>query len=238
MELYIGICDDDAYMLDLLKSKTSDLLSQSYHPVIYTARSAEELLAQHVPFHVVLLDVQMEETDGVQLARELTARNSSCQIIFISGFLKSVSYVYEVPHVGLILKDQLDEYLPVFLKKAADFAAEFAGKDLTIQVANQTVSIRLADLAFLERNGHWTTVTLCDGRTLRTREKLAELLRRINQTGFCQCHTSYAVNLLNVRRLDGMNLVMKQGEIIPISRKFQKEFMDEYYDYLAQMQQC
>ena len=236
MELYIGICDDDQCMLNILNSECQEVLKDSYSPVIHTAQSAKELLSSNIPYHIAVLDVQMEETDGVELARELMTRNSSCQILFISGFSRSVSYVYEVPHAGLVMKDHLNEYLPGFLKKAADFAASAAGETLTVQVGKNTVQTKLSDISFLERNGHWTTLMLCSGSTLRTREKLTDLIRRINNTGFCQCHVSYAVNLMNVRRLEGQTLVMDRELKIPISRNYQKDFMSAFYSYLSQSQ--
>ena len=42
---------------------------------------------------------------------------------------------------------------------------------------------------------------------------------------FCRCHRSYIVNLKYVERIEGMNCITKNKQVIPISKKYKNDFI-------------
>ena len=232
-KINLVICDDDRIMIEKIRCACERILEDEFELHIETASSAKELLQKDSVFQIALLDVQMPETDGIDLARELLSRNENCRIIFISGFLNVVSDVYDVPHFCLILKEQMEVKLPEFLKRAASMAAEDAGRTLCVSTGRQTEEILLRDLVLLERRGHKTFCTLLDGRQIQCREKLSELLNRIGSTNFVHCHISYVVNLAYVEQEEGNGFRMKTGQWAPISRPNQKACNRAFWQYLS-----
>ena len=235
IQLNLGICDDEPAMLDQLEALSRKTLEDSYYLHVDRASSAAELLSKERPFHVALLDVQLVESTGIELARRILEINPQCRIIFVSGYLHAVSDVYEVPHFCFVLKDQMEEQLPRFLGRAADLAAKDAGRKIMLSCGRKMKELPLAEIAVMERKGHSTFVKLVDGRIYQTREKLSELLQRVRDPDFLRCHISYAVNLQHTAALSGSSFTMDSGENIPISRPNEGTCREAFFRHLGEL---
>lgn len=235
IQLNIGICDDEPLMLRQLEQQCRNALEEDYVLHIDMATSAAELLSMERPFHLALLDVQLVETNGIELARQILERNSKCRIIFVSGYLHAVSRVYEVPHFCFILKNQMEQELPRFLRRAAELSAKDAGRRVMIACGRKMTELSLSDICFMERKGHVTFVKMTDGRIYQTREKLSELLLRIRDEDFIRCHVSFIINLQSVVQLMGNSFTMSSGETVPISRPNEGKCREAFFRHLREL---
>ena len=235
MQLNIGICDDNPLMVEQLEQLCRNTLQDEFSLHIDTACTAPELLSKERPFQIALLDVQLVESSGIELARQILERNSRCRIIFVSGYLHAVSDVYEVPHFCFVIKDLLEEQLPRFLRRAADLSSKEAGRKLMIACGRKMEDIPLSSLSYLERKGHVTYVRLLDGQVYQTKEKLSELLLRIRDQDFIRCHVSFIVNLQNVNALNGSSFTMENGDLVPISRPNESLCREAFFRHLGEM---
>ena len=234
LKLNIGICDDEPAMVEQLEKLCRDTLEMSYSLQIDKAVSVQELLAKPNPFQIAILDVQLLECTGIELARQILERNPRCRILFVSGFLHAVSEVYEVPHFCFALKDRMEKDLPRFLRRAADLCAAEAGKSIMVACGKKMEQVLLTDLTVLERRGHWTYLYRTDGSVMETREKLADFLERIRSSDFIRCHVSYAVNLEHTLSMDGRTFVMDSGDLVPVSRPNENQCRVEFFRYLGE----
>lgn len=228
-ELQIAVCDDDPLMLERLAAITQKSLSGQYTGHIHRVSSPTQLLALKKPLHLVVLDIELPESDGISLASDILSSSPSCQVIFVSGYVRYVSDVYDVPHICLILKDQLEQQLPKFLLRAAATAVSNAGKTLKLK----DFSVPVADVSYMERQGHWTHIYLSDGALHRTREKLTDLTQRVANPALCRCHISYVVNLAHIKALENDHLTLQSDQILPVSRPYRKSLRSAFFQYLA-----
>ncbi len=229
-QLQIAVCDDDPVMLQRLAALTVESLSGRYSCRVHTATSADRLLAMEQAFHLVVLDIELPESSGIELAKAIMEKSPHCRVLFVSGYARYVSDVYDVPHVGMILKDQLEHQLPKFLLRNAAFAAAEAGANLALKDG----IVPVADICYMERQGHWTHIHLRDGSQQRTREKLNDLLHRIGNPAFCRCHISYVVHLPYVKAMTTGQLTLQNEQILPVSRPNQMAVKTAFFQYLSE----
>lgn len=229
--LRIAICDDDIPMLDRLRRMTEQVLDDQWETDIFCTDSPEELLEQSDRMQIALLDIQMPEENGIALAQKILEKAPGCQIIFVSGYIQFVSDVYDVPHMSMILKDQMDLQLPKYLLRAAE-ACRNQGWDLSFRVNGVEYTLNMEMVSFLERRGHITYITLQNGQQFQTREKLDTLLEGKEHPCLCRCHVSFAVNLKWVASMREKEFVMANGDIVPISRVNKQMVKKQYFDYL------
>ncbi len=216
--LRIAVCDDDPLMLERLRILAEQTLSPQWELTPVCETSPRRILEECGSFQIAILDIHLAGCSGIDVAKTLVAENPRCRLIFVSGFLRYVSDVYDVPHMCLILKDQLDEQLPRFLLRAAEETAAQAVNTLTVRIKGGHQQLRICDICFLERKEHTTFIHLRAGRCLQTREKLDALLSRMPTWQMCRCHISFAVNLQWAESIQGRDFVMRGGGIVPISR--------------------
>lgn len=229
--LCIAICDDDIPTLDRLRQMTEQVLDDQWETDIFCTDSPEELLEQAYRMQIALLDIQMPEGNGIALARKILEKAPGCRIIFVSGYVQFVSDVYDVPHMSMILKDQMDIQLPKYLLRAAE-ACRNQGWDLSFRVNGVEYTMNMEMVSFLERRGHITYINLQNGQQFQTREKLDALLEGRKHPCFCRCHVSFAANMNWVASMREKEFVMANGDIVPISRVNKQMVKKQYFDYL------
>lgn len=229
----IAICDDDPMALEWLRRTTQQALSPKYSIQISSVNSAQALLALKEALQIVVLDIQLPQSNGIELARALMAQNPDCSVIFVSGYVNYVSEVYQVPHLGMVLKNQAQVQLPKFLLRAASTAAQAAGQAIVVHGAGKNHKIPLAELCYMERRGHYTHIHLRSGGEVLTKEKLSELHERIGSTHFCRCHISYLINLHEVRSIGEQAFELHSGSVIPISRSHSRAAREAFFQYLG-----
>lgn len=101
----IAICDDESYMLNHLKENIELYMKQnnlSYNIELFD--KAEDLLCNHEQFNIVFLDIQMEDINGMQTARELRVYGNDCFIIFVTVLNEFVFDAFEVDAINYLIK--------------------------------------------------------------------------------------------------------------------------------------
>lgn len=231
-KLNIAICDDNCMVLDKLLLLAKRTLSPQWDADFFCTTSPAALADCASPIHIAVLDIALEGENGISLARRLLQHNPDCRIVFVSGYLQFVSDVYDVPHLGMVLKDQLEVHLPKFLLQAAESIRTSQEQTLSIPLNRTTVRLQLSSILYLERTEHITWVFLTSGQKIKTRVKLGELLSQRCCETLCRCHVSYAVNLSQVISLQGREFALTSGERIPISRVYLQNARTAYFAFL------
>ena len=235
LQLNIALCDDESPALEKMEALCRRILGTEYDLNLFPVTDPQMLDRIRDPIQIALLDVQMPGVDGIETARRLMQRFPGCRILFVSGFLSSVSPVYTVPHLCLILKEQLEQELPGFLSRAAGMAAREAGRTLSVNSSRSCLSLPLENIVYLERQGHWTHIHMADGTCHETREKLDQLFSRMGGVEFIRCHVSYIVSLRQVQSMDAHELRLYQGLRIPVSRPHEAEVRDAFFRHISEM---
>ena len=96
----VAICDDEAFMLDLLEEKVKKML-----PSGATKRfsSGRELLEDSTKVDVLLLDIQMPGMDGMETARLFHRQQRDTLIIFVKEPVKIILWkLYLLPIIRSI----------------------------------------------------------------------------------------------------------------------------------------
>lgn len=177
-----------------------------------------------------MLDLRLYDTTGIQVAQKLLEQHPQCQILFVSGFPSYVSDVYDVPHLVLILKDQLKAQLPKHLMRAVRRLGE--DRSLTLVTSEGVYHLSPEDIMYLERLGRATNVVLQNGSIILCREMLKEIMQRLPEPRFCFCHTSYVVNLQHVTAHQRTEFQLRDGVTIPVSRANATHSKSDFFNYL------
>ena len=229
--LSIAICDDEAASLDRIQQMTKQVLGSQWDLDIFCTDSPNELLEQASHVQIAILDIQLPNQNGIVLAQSLLEKNPGCCIIFVSGYVQFVSDVYDVPHFCMVLKDQMDIQLPKYLRRAVCMAVD-EDSQFVIRINGTERTVAMETVSYLERRGHITYINLQNGQQFQIREKLDDLLERIQFSYICRSHVSFAVNMHWVASMREKEFVMKSGTIVPISRANKQLVKKQYFDYL------
>lgn len=218
MKTSIIICDDLAEDRMRLQAAVQEYgRRRGYQIEVQTSASGEELLDRWSPdrWDLVLLDIFMDGLSGVEAARRLRERDDRCEIVFVTN-----SQAHGVVSYDLRVLDYLVK--PVSQEKVADTLDWFVQvrweRLRTLEVFSEweEIQILLRDVCFIEVQQHSVLIHV-GKKVVRARRGIAELEREIESPNFFRCHRSYLVNLAHVRGIEKNDLLMDNGQRVPVS---------------------
>ena len=107
MPFHISICDDNAEQIKYLRRLVRLWAEKMAFAVqLYEYESAEEFLFKYPdnPCDILLLDIEMGEMNGMELAKKLRNSNDNLPIIFITGYADYMADGYDVFALHYLLK--------------------------------------------------------------------------------------------------------------------------------------
>lgn len=231
--IHVLLCDDDPQVLNELRGIAEKTLARTPARVLCTEQQdAAVPLPEQV--EIAVLDVKLASASGIDVARRLLAANPDCQIIFISGYPEYVTDVYEIPHLCMILKDHLREFLPKFLLRAMASLRQLASATLSVTIHRTTLQVVQSDIVCIERQGHNSCIFCRSGDPVIVGEKLDLLMDRLSPLLFCRCHVSYIVNLQSVVSYQRRQFTLYTGTVVPISRVNGESAREKYMAFLRE----
>ena len=231
-KLKIAVCDDEKPTLALLERKTRDLLAKDDLAAGIELFSGGEALlkrydeAEH-PFDIILLDIKMDDMDGIETARRIREKDGGVYIVFITSSAEYVFRGYEVKAFRYLMKTEL-EY--GFDKVLRDTIKELDGGEaarFVFQFGGETVKLETRYINYFESNKRLVRIAL-DGAEYKTYAKLDDIEAQLPATEFVRCHQSYLVNVSKIDKLTAAEVLLKNGETLPVSKKHRKAVGDAY----------
>lgn len=177
---------------------------------------------------IVLLDILMPGTSGMDLARELRKRAKGPSIVFLTSSPDFAIESYEVKADNYLLK-------PVDPARLAGVLDEWRAREapettITVRTPDGFVNVKPSEICYIEANNKRVLLYLTDGRRIQSTSPLYSYEEALaGRREFFKCHRSYLVNLLRVKRFTSTEVIMRDGSSVPIARGGSGEFRDAYF---------
>ena len=219
MNYKISIVDDNITDTEYITSLVRRWADHNSHIVaVTTFPSAEAFLfaekeAQNCD--MILLDIEMGEMDGVELAKRIRARDETVQLIFITGYPDFIAEGYEVSALHYLMKPVPSDKLFSVLSRAAGNIKK-AEKCLHVVYDRQTDVVPLSRILYIEAQRQYVVIHTND-KIYRMKSSLVDTEDKLDEY-FFKCQRSFLVNLRYVVRIKNDCVVLKNDIEIPISR--------------------
>lgn len=223
----IAICDDETEDLKIIQSYCS-----KYNPTIPTGvfQSGEALLEAYKSsfYDLVFLDIEMGQMNGLEVGGKLINMPQKPVIVFTTHSLN-----YAVRGYGIAMR-----YLPkpitydVFSNVMELALERILPKKISVLSNGEQVFIPISEILYFEILRHQLFVHLNSGEKLSMHGTLTELISQVSQRTFVQPHKSYYINMEYVDRLTKQNIVMTNGDLIPIGRSKKDYFQLRLSEYV------
>lgn len=232
MDVRVAVIDDEAGERDLLKKYLSRFSVENDCPLSVDAyASGDNLLAQYqYNYDILLLDVDMPGTDGINCARRIRALDDGVTFLFVTNLAQYAIAAFEVEAADYIIKPV--EYYDFSLKfrHALKCAARRGSHELTLEAVDGVHRVKLNDIIYLDVRNHYLTYHLSDGN-IEVRGSMGAHEAQLRPYGFCRIHKSFLINLARVSLIRSNEVVL--GELrLPIGRGYKDELMEQYLRFV------
>ena len=235
--LKIAICDDEKIFLMIIESIIKEFLEDRKIDFKIDCYQKSIVLLEEISwFDIIFLDIDMPEIDGLEIAREIRKRNTKTKIIYVTSYTDYMRCAFEVHAFEYITKPFEARKLIDIMTEALDYLKQEDTeqvKTVTLRTRQGIQSILLQDIYYFEVKNHCVTTHLKDEKLILVNMKLKELAQLLEDDDFIYCHRSYLLNLCCVKRIESKNVVLLNGQRIPISQKKCAELKKRYCQYLS-----
>lgn len=218
MKYKIAICDDEQNQIEYITSIVTSWSAHAGHSCeIRTFASAEAFLFEYEEdkaYDILLLDVEMKNMNGIELAKRIRKDNNRAEIIFITSHFEFVGEGYEVDALHYLIKPISAEKLTQVLTKAAEkISAE--PPSVVISCESETVKLYEADILYAESFLHYIVIHTKD-KEYKIKENISVFENRVSDD-FYRIHRSYLVSLKHITRISRTSVNIGNTEL-PLSR--------------------
>ncbi len=237
--LKVFIVDDEPLARDELKY----LLIQSKQvEIVGEAESFEDAII-HIPNQkpdLAFLDIELGDDNGLQLAQQLHALDSTLNIVFATAYDEYAFQAFELNALDYILKpfdenqirrmlDKINKVQKIG-KKDHQSSATLSGhkmRKIAVQADDRIILIDSTTIMFAESSEGKCTIKTTENE-YKINETLIMLEKKLNLGPFIRVHRSFIVNIDHITEIQPWfnstyNLIMKDGSQVPVSRTYVKE---------------
>lgn len=244
--LQIGICDDETLLLDEIRKLTEDCLQKQQTFSVITAYTDGMSLLYEIQdgrhFDLLLLDIEMPDISGMELAKRIHALLPDALMIFVTAHYKYAVDAYELHIFRYIPKNQLRERLPHAIQDAVALLEIQNTDSYIISGASHLERLPLRDILFIEKDGKnvlFHTLPAAEpaenakesGNTRRIRKTLTEVYEELHSAEFCFIERGYIVNLRHVAGISHSDCILTDQTRLPISQSRLTDFKKKLNEY-------
>ncbi|MFQ9514964.1 MAG: LytR/AlgR family response regulator transcription factor [Eubacterium sp.] len=232
----IAICDDDMgccsqlekWLLDYKVREKVDIQTDIFY-------SAETLLCQiknRYWFDLIFLDIELPQRTGIELGHAIRnyMKDDRVSIIFISGKTDYCQELFELEPQNFYHKPLKEEVVIKDLDKAIRRWG-YHKKVLRYIEDGVPKGIVLGDILYVEAKNKAVEIMTKDDGKIIIRDSLSRIAEEFKDYQICQCHRSFVVNLFFVEKFFNNVLYMKNGNKIPVGRKYANNVKNSWASY-------
>ncbi len=218
MKYKIAICDDEQNQIEYITSIATSWSAHEGHSCeIRTFTSAEAFLFEYEDdkaYDILLLDVEMKNMNGIELAKRIRRDNNRAEIIFITSHFEFVGEGYEVDALHYLIKPISEEKLTQVLTRATK-KLSVEPPSVVITCEGETIKVYEPDILYVESFLHYIVIHIKD-KEYKIKESISVFENRLSDD-FYRIHRSYLVSLKHITRISRTSVNIGNTEL-PLSR--------------------
>lgn len=232
----IAICDDNVEVIKQIEN----IVSQTYAEIqvdFFTTcfENGRDLLAEiqdkDAEYDILLLDIDMPEISGIEVAKTIRERNENIILIFISAYENYVFDTFEYNPFRFVRKSRMLQELQIAMRAAEDVYQKNKKHYVIIRCDEGEMRIEETEIMYFDVVKRQIRICLADGRVFHTWRTIKELQKELSAERFSKIHSGCVVNLKYVSGYGGCNITLDNGVHLTASRGGIKTFKEELSRY-------
>ena len=231
----IAICDDEQAICSAIEKIILKYREESYIGVeIEVFYSGEELcryIEEQGRFDLIFLDIEMKLLNGIEVGRKIREEMDDyiTKIVFVSGTDSYYRELFEVQPLNFISKPieaaKIEENIRLAMKLCNQLDGVFKYKK-----KHENYKIDIKDILYFESMNREIKMITTKGEE-KFYGKLEEIIIQLAKYQFIRIHKSYIVNYDQIMRFKYEEIILSNGQHLPISQSRRKEIRNLQMQY-------
>ncbi|MCI8826729.1 MAG: response regulator transcription factor [Lachnospiraceae bacterium] len=225
----IYICDDEEKILQDLSALVNACCPESR---ISSFSSGKELIHNLYKQNcdILLLDIDMPEINGMEVAKELSNLSRKPLLVFITSHDELVYQSFQYHPFGFIRKRFYQKELPKLLlecmeelkKQVWHFCFREDGKD---------IRMLLSEIFYFEADGNYLKL-FAKQDSYRFRSTLTAVENTLQSCGFIRIHKGFLVNQEMVKTINSEEIELLDKTTLPVGKTYAESARKQFMRYM------
>ena len=230
----VAVVDDEDRILQevrgeiekLKKEEEMDLYVQYYSQ----ARKTSSELETAKPCDLYILDIEMAEMNGIELAKKIRKIQEKAYIVFLTDHSRYALQGYEVKAWQYLLKEELNQKLPSTIRSIYREIEDDKRNVLTLETNQCYERIAYEDIFYIYKEKKKVILVTKKG-SRQIRMTMQEIYSRISPNQFVFADRGCIVNVQKIDRMEGRELSLSNGDTIEVTRSHTEEVREKITEY-------
>lgn len=234
----VAIIDDNQEMLDLIYKIAADELEKNRRHAVeirsfIKPAKLKYILGEKQHFDLYLVDVEMPEINGIELARHIRKMQEDAYIVFLTSHPQFAIHSYDlsIQAYQYILKSNMKKLLPQVLERIAQNLANQTDQFLFIKNQVRFEKIKHQKIIRIYKEDK-NAIIVAENGIHKKRATLESLMKELKESSFIQIERGNIVNIEHIDKIQRTEVHMDNGDILEISRanvKWVKRRVNQYW---------
>lgn len=230
----IAICEDDAAQRDYEEALTRRWAKKREYKIALDAYAASEaflfVCEDKPPYDLFILDIQMGEMDGIELAAKLRENDCDAAIIFLTGIPDYAIEGYSVGAVRYLLKPVNEADFFSLLDVLYEDRKKDSDSYFILEMGGNARKIKLTEILYAEARGHYIYMKTAAGAQ-EWKGAFSPLQTELGAKGFFLLKRGLLVNLAQVEQISRTECILGDGTTLPVARSKYRELNEAFIAY-------
>lgn len=231
----IAVCDDVVEICSELENIILDFQKQTCEElsvdVFYSGEGIINYIKSGNSFDLIFLDIEIGKINGVEVGHFIRDELNDyvTKIVYISSKTSYDRQLFDVQPLHFLPKP-LDKRRVINDIKLAIMLLEKENKIFSFKLCNQICRMPVKEIIYFESLGRQIKL-ISFNETFCFYGTVDSVMEQLSKNRFIMPHRSYIVNYDNIVSIKKDEIIMCNGEVIPISRLKAKEIKDFQIKY-------
>ena len=229
----IAVVDDERPFRQQIASMISSVYGREDVSCFLYADGAEVIRAFENGFHLdaVFLDIEMKELDGMSTAKLIRSYSKDIPIVFTTSHTEMAMEGYEVDAFRFLGKPIDEEKLRLTLN---DLEKKLKVEEkIVLKKDGEELIFPISSLIYVEAANNSVRFVFTSS-VVELRMKFSDAVKMVDGLtgGFFKIHRSYYINLGHVTKMSATEVLMDNGETLPVARGSASSAKKELFEYI------
>lgn len=184
-------------------------------------------------YDIVLLDIEMQDIDGMETARRLRERDEKVCLLFVTYLANFAVQGYSVHALDFLVKPVSFENFGMKMERALIAADRARKKEIFLPTAEGNRRVRIDELCYVEVMNH-TLLYHTKAGVISVRGSIRECEERLAPYDFARCNKSFLVNMNEVTEIRRSEIRVG-GDLLPIGSSRRQDFLRQLAEFMGEI---
>ncbi len=233
MTIRIAICDDEKIFADDFYRLLSQTDFSNCKKEVALYYEGAPLLDRVSDYDLIFLDIKLNETNGINLAKNIRDKGFLGHIVFLTNYPEYMPDAFAVRAFRYLTKPVSKSTLATLLSDVEKDL--YRNKKISFPITGGEASIWQDDILYIEAV-HNSTFVYTRQNMIKTRISIRDWLKLLPSDRFIQSHRSYIISLRYTETITNAGIRLSEvSPVIPIARgridmvkEAHLNYLDEY----------